>query len=542
MGFQLEIPADVEAALIQSFRGGRSLLQRRVILGSVCASLLALACSSGESADTPPDDATPPRAPVVNDDDAPPIDDAPPPVATAEPDTPAPDEAAPPAEPPAAARLCDDSVSFDDLYTLVAADLRDEGDDGVFIRYVSLGNRLNQGICSEDLASDRFAVIKAVNSLSTESRIAVPEAIDAEQTLYRIDLRSYGWDRPTTVGGVNFDDKWEAILDATPLAVEFEGDEADEAKLRSGTTVPVIYADSLVNAAMVDELYYALIEVGEDEDALLAQLGIDEEDQEERKIVVKAGTSQSEFSRQDMVAERLEIELYQGYYWGRYDIAADTAGQSIFADPLEFEKDSIAAVFSLPNGLNGYALFDGAGVRVNDTNVVLDPAQRDDRVRNSVSCSQCHASGLNAINDEVRGYAEANPLDYGVDVLDEVLDAFPEQDTIDDAFAQDTQHYRDALTRLGLPASDSDPISLAYLRYDDDVSLKIAAGELGVTPERFERDLNQLSAQVDPALSALRTQQLQREQFEALYLGTLCLNQIASDNRPLAADCAAVGQ
>jgi hypothetical protein len=528
--------------VIQSYRANRALVRRRVILGSVCASLLALGCSSGEGNGTAPDDATPPRAPVVNDDDTPAADEAPVPTSSAEPDVPAPDDEAPPAEPPPAARVCDDSVSFDELYTLVAADLRAEGDDGEFLRYVSLGNRLNQGVCSQDLASDRFAVIKAVNSLSTESRIVVPEAIDADETIYRIDLRAYGWDRATSVGGVAFDDKWEAILDATPLAVELEGDEADEAKLRSGTTVPVIFADSLIDAAMVDELYYALIEVGEDEDALLAQLGIDEEDQEERKIVVKAGTSQSELSRQDMVAERLEIELYQGYYWGRYDIAADTAGQGIFADPLEFEKDSIAAVFSLPNGLNGYALFDGAGLRVNDTNVVLDPAQRDDRVRNSVSCSQCHASGLNAIRDEVRGYAEQNPLDYGVDVLDEVLDAFPEQPAIDDAIARDTERFRDALSRLGMTATDSDPIALAYLRYDGDVSLAIAAGELGVTPERFERDLSQLSAQVDPALSALRTQQLQREQFEVLYLGTLCLSQIASDNRPLAADCAAVGQ
>jgi hypothetical protein len=541
MGFQLEIP-DVEAALIQSFRGERSLVQRRVILGSVCAALVALACSSsGESTDTPPDDAPPPRDPVVNDDDGPTVDDGPPPLGTAEPNAPAPDEEPSPDEPPAA-RVCDDSISFDELYTRVAADIRGEGDDGLFIRYVSLNNRLNQGICSEDLAGDRFALIKAVNSLSTESRIVVPEAIDAEETLYRIDLRQFGWDRPTTVGGVNFDDKWEAILDSAPLAVEFEGDEADEAKLRAGTTVPVLFADSLIDAAMVDELYYALIEVGEDEDALLAQLGIDEEDQEERKIVIKAGTSQSELSRQDMVAERLEIELYQGYYWGRYDIAASTAGQSIFADPLEFEQDSIAAVFSLPNGLNGYALFDGAGLRVNDTNVVLDPAQRDDRVRNSVSCSQCHASGLNAISDEVRGYAEQNPLDYGVDVLDEVLDAFPEQSAIDDAIARDTQSFRAALSRLGLVATETDPISIAYLRYDGDVSLQTAAGELGVTPERFERDLTTLSADVDPALSALRTQKLQREQFEALYLGTLCLSQIASDNRPLAADCAAVGQ
>lgn len=76
----------------------------------------------------------------------------------------------------------------------------------------------------------------------------------------------------------------------------------------------------------------------------------------------------------------------------------------------------------------------------------------------------------------------------------------------------------------------------------DEAEPAIAAGELGVTQHCFRRDLMQLSAEVDPALSALRTRKRQREQFEALYLGTLCLSQIASDNRPLAADCAAVGQ
>ena len=85
-------------------------------------------------------------------------------------------------EPP---RSCNDGVSFDDLFASVAEDLRAEGDDGIFLRYISLGNRLNQGICAEDLQQDRFALIKALNSLSTEVSIALPRAWSLPEAVER---------------------------------------------------------------------------------------------------------------------------------------------------------------------------------------------------------------------------------------------------------------------------------------------------------------------------------------------------------------------
>jgi hypothetical protein len=268
----------------------------------------------------------------------------------------------------------------------------------------------------------------------------------------------------------------------------------------------------------------------------LAQLGVDEED-----VVLRAGTSRSGLSRQDALMERLDLGAIQGYYWSRYDSDADGAGQSIFVDPVGFVGDSISAVFSLPNGLNGYALFDGAGVRQVESDVLVDSLQRAGRVNNSVSCSRCHAAGLNPITDEVREYVEANPLDFG-DTFGDVLDDFPVQAEIDELIADDSERYLAALSRAGVDAAQADPISASYLRFDADVTLSVAAGELGVTPDRLSRDLGALSNRVDPALSALRTQSLQRGQFDALYLPTLCALLVASDNRPAAADCAALEQ
>jgi hypothetical protein len=451
-------------------------------------------------------------------------------------------DAPPSADEPQATRHCDSKVSFDDLYARIDDDLRDEAEDAVFLRYVSLANRLNEGICPEDLASDRFALMKALNSLSTQGAIALPEAIDTDASLFRIDLRDLGWDEPTVVDGVAFDDKWEAILAASPYAVELEGNEADQAKLSAATSVPMLFVDALIDAATVGNLYYALIGIGESEDELLEQLGIDEEDQEERGIVIKAGTSRSRLSRQDTVAERLEPGIFQGYYWARYDIDQATGGESIFADPFGFQQDSIAAVFSLPNGLNGYALFDAAGVRQVDTGVILDQVQRDGRVRNSVSCSQCHAAGINPITDEIRAYAAANSRDFDADTLEEIQDAFAEQPAIDDIIRLDSERYLSALSRAGLDAVVGDPVSAVYVRFDAGVSLSVAAGELGVSADVLRDELGLLSSEVDPKFAALRTQSLQREQFDALYLGALCALQVTSENRPLAADCAGVGQ
>lgn len=532
----------------------RLLNQRRPVIGCICASLVAFGC--GSSGEEEPSRATAPEAPQapeeVDPDRPAPVDQAPSlpddtddtddveGSASATPDTPVDsDEPVTAPEPP---RSCDDSVSFDELFASVAEDLRAEGDDGIFLRYISLGNRLNQGICAEDLEQDRFALIKALNSLSTEVSIALPEAIDEYETLYRIDLRDLGWDQPANVDGVEFADKWEAIIASSAYAIEFEGDDADAAKLDAATTVPLLFSDALIDTAMVGNLYYALLDIGESEDELLEQLGIDEEEQEEQAIVIKVGTSRSRLSAQDAVAERLEVENFRGFYWARYDLAADTGDQSIFANPLDFQEDAISAVFSLPNGMTGYVIFDAAGVRVADTDVIVDQTQRDGRVRNSVSCSQCHAAGLNPITDEVRAYVESNSRDFDNDTFEEVRDLFRVQSEIDAVIQRDSDQYQAALARAGIERAVGDPVSAAYVRFDREVPLDVAAGELGVTPEVLRDDLGFLIAQVDPTLGTLRAGSLRREQFDATYLAALCALSSVNDNRPLAADCAAVGQ
>ncbi|HEU4578510.1 MAG TPA: hypothetical protein VFS67_09660 [Polyangiaceae bacterium] len=445
------------------------------------------------------------------------------------------------AEPAPAAQTCDGFVSFDDLYSRMQQDLaRQDADDRLFLRYISLANRLNQGACAADLEFDRLALVKTINSVSTDTSVVIPRAVGSDGALLRIDLRDLGWDEPIVVDGNAFTDKWEAIISASEFAVEFEGDQADDIKLDTNTLVPVLNADALMDVALKNNLYYEMLGIAESEDELLEQLGIDEEGQEEQGLVIRAGTSQSRLSRQPTVLERLELENRVGFYWSRYDLADETAGQSIFANPLGFQEDAILTIFSLPNGFNAYVIFDGAGVRQTETEVVLDPDEAE--MENSVSCNGCHAAGLNPVTDEVRDYVRANSRDFNADEFEEIQESFLEQAEIDATLRGDAQLYQSALARSGLDQLKIDPVEAVYERFDGDVDLAVAAGDLGLTPDELRKDLNFLSQQVDPQLSVLRGGSLLRAGFEELYLPALCALSITSDNRPSAAACAEVGQ
>lgn len=523
------------------------LLKNRVARGGLCvASVLTLACGgSGAEAGAEADDGPLPE-PVLQDEPATRSEAVAPDIAPPEP-APAPEAPSPPvSDPPVASEVtdtpapeparCDGSLSFDGLYAAIDDDLRGEGDDGASLRYVSLSHRLNQGICPEDLESDRLALIKTLNSLSTEVGIVVPEPIDADGVVYRIDLRDLGWDQPAEVGGVAFDDKWEAIIAASPYAVELEGDDADGAKLAAQTAVPVLLLDALIDAATVGDLYYELVGIGANAFDLFAQLGIDFAD-----VDVRAGTDSSRMSRQDTIVQRFEQGNFQGFYWSRFDVADATAGQTIFSNPLDFPADVISSMYTLPNGLMAYALFDAAGARIAETDILVDQFQRDGLVRNSISCSGCHAAGVNPVTDEVRAYVQANRLDFDADTFDDVQETFVPQPELDDVIQRDNDLYQAALARAGLAAA-GDPVSAVYQRFDGEVTLAIAAGELGVTADVLERNLLTLSNDGDPALAFLRDQSLRREQFEGAYVETLCALLVSSDNRPVAAECDAAAQ
>jgi len=446
----------------------------------------------------------------------------------------------------------DQEFSFDDLYAAVANDLqRLDADDALTARYISLTNRFQAGVCADTtLDRDRQALFKMVNALSTETTVEPPVPVNAQETIYRIDLADYGWDVGVTVvnadgSTTDFIDRWEAIAANNPYAVPFVGDDADDAVADSGTTIPVMLADSMLDTATIGNLYYALIDVNVQDtfdNFILNDLDIDvaqnliDEDQ------IRAGTTKSRISRQDRVVQRDDINVRQGVLWQSFDFE-DDQNESIFENPFDFAEGGTEAIFTLPNGMLGFIISDAAGNIVEDSDILLDTNQNNFRAVTSISCSNCHARGLLPVVDEVREIALANALTSGLnnDEVEQLRAVYPEPEEFLRVVEGDSDSfYRRALSQANVDLDGGDAVSSVFFRFDQDIRLADAAGDLGLTAERLDDNL-QL---INPALNVLDNGVLDRDDFTQFYADSLCILSVVNENTPdpvLCADIAANG-
>jgi mono/diheme cytochrome c family protein len=444
---------------------------------------------------------------------------------------------------------CPDQLfTFDDLYQAVARDLQEQdADDALTIRYISLTNRFTAGVCADTaLDRERQSLFKLVNMLSTETTVEPPEPINKEETIYRINLEDYGWDKPVNVvnadGSVSpFTDKWEAIIANNQYAVPFVGDDADDAKLDSNTQVPVMFADSLLDAASIGNLYYALIDVDVQDtlpNFILNDLQIDVVQNLDDEDQVRAGTTKSRISRQDRVVERDEIEIRQGVLWQSFDFE-DDANDSIFEDPFNFAAGGTEAIFTLPNGMFGFIIADAAGAIVEDSDILLDTNQNNFRAVTSISCSNCHAQGLIPVVDEVRDIALANARTSGLnnDEVEQLRNVYPEAAEFARIVEGDSNgFFKRALAEANVTVEGGDPVSQTFFRFDQDIRIEDAAGDLGLPADELTDNLNILN----PELNVLRQGTLDRDDFTQFYVDSLCILSNVLDNQPDPAVCDAV--
>jgi len=453
-------------------------------------------------------------------------------------------------EPVVSCRDSGQQISFDSLFRAINDDLSGEdADDQANYRYLVLTNRYNAGICNDtSMDRDRHALVKMVNMLSTEAVIEEPFAVDVEnedgQTeeglIYRIDLRDYGWDRAITIEGENFNDVWEGIAANNQYAVAFVGDDADDAVADTGTAFPFMYADSVNDVATIGNTYYAIIDVDVNQtldDYVLNVLGINQDDNLAEEELIRAGTSNSRLSRQDMVAERHDIGVRAGGYWQRFDFADDVGNQSIFEDPFGFQEAGREAIFTLENGLFGYIIADANGVILEDSDILLDFSQNNFRVTTATSCSDCHAAGLIAFEDQVREFTLENAvsLQLNSDEVEAIRDVYPSAAEFAEYIADDTNQYQNALQDANLPVTGPDPVSRVFQRFDLDLELADVAGDLGVNPEQLENDINELAEQVQVVDVAGGS--IDRDDFTQFYLNSVCIISVALENAPGVDDC-----
>ena len=424
---------------------------------------------------------------------------------------------------------CGPTLNADDLYGFIAADLASQdADDRPFQRYVTLANRFNAGQCGGDLADDRAAIGELFNSTSIDTTISRPVAIDADEVIFRVDLRDYAWDREIVVDGRSFTDGWEAALANSPYAIEFTGPEAEDAKVDSGTAIPLINFDALADIASQSSLYYALIDVpGTSDGLLLDSFAIDVEQNRRDGESVLAGTTRSRISRADRLIERNALEVRAGFIWRAFDFL-DESNVSIFEDPLSLDSDGSVALFTLPNGLLGFAIFDDEGARRDDSDILLDTNQNNFRATVALSCLNCHGpTGIIPVEDEVREVVQNNADELDPDLVADVERLYRPQAELDGFLESDADQYARARANAGLASDGADPLASALLRFDQDVRIEEQAGDLWVPQSAITDNAGELS----PVFAAPFAD---RDDYSTVYADAICIV-TETENRPV--DC-----
>jgi hypothetical protein len=316
------------------------------------------------------------------------------------------------------------------------------------------------------------------------------------------------------------------------------GDDADDAKDDTQTAFPIMFADQMMDVAIIGNLYYAIIDVDVNQplaDFILNELQIDLVANLEDEESIRAGTTKSRISRQDRLVQRDDIEVRGGALWQSFDFE-DDANESIFEDPFGFAAGGTEAIFTLPNGMLGFIIADANDVIVEDSDILLDTNQNNFRAITSISCSNCHASGFIPVVDEVRDIALANAREIGLnrDEVEQLEGIYVTPQEFSRQVQEDSQgFYQRALQLADLPVQGGDPVSSVFLRFDQDLRVADAAGDLGLTPDDLLDNLDLL----DPVLSVLDQGTLDRDDFTAVYVDSLCRLSTPLENQPDVAVC-----
>lgn len=386
-----------------------------------------------------------------------------------------------------------------------------------FARYFSTTHLYNAGLPTEPLQSHYLALSKLVNSLSWGADIVNPEPINAEQTLFYIDLRSYEWDRDINA-------PWTHIEKHYPYNIKYEG--ADQTDLRDlfidlqsemRCEVPYVHVDWFIGKASEPSLYNEILALPDTDIALETLLGVDvvsnlKNDPGVR--VWRAGIKESGVSRHNRVVERHKSR--DGAYWKSYDFAGSSGKQDISGYPLSFEHDGGEVVFNLPNGLQAYHLFDAAGMRLDKapTEIVSTDAS-DPAVYNGISCIGCHTEGMKPFTDDIRAVIEATEDP----IFDKAyaLQLYVEQAVMDSLLQEDTEEFITALTKTGNSPGgiNNEPISRFHGIYNyNALDAAYAAAAVGLPKNVF---LSKIRERADLGLFLVEGDVVKRDTWTSIF-------------------------
>ena len=285
-----------------------------------------------------------------------------------------------------------------------------ERDGAKDLRFVSLIHLYNACVPIADIAAYGQALTKLFNSLSWTPEPARLTPLDATGTLFSVKLSDFGW-----VSG-----HWDLIQRDSPKLPELTI--PADIKKAAGTALPFVHGDWLAAAASEPPLYYALLGLPSKLTELEQMVGVDVDQSISTGAARRITVRQSAITRGNRLMERHAGKY--GPMWLVYDFATSSGEQDLFARPLgpkatpsiktPFKPDEIRAAFALPNGFFGYAVFDGAGNRVDRVLPGIEKAYAGTEsnalepvTKPGANCFVCHVSGIRVSKDDFRPHVAA---------------------------------------------------------------------------------------------------------------------------------------
>ncbi len=400
------------------------------------------------------------------------------------------------------------------VFKKILAHVRDQRpEDRRFTRYFSLNHLLTGGVTADELELHREALAKAVNHLSWEPTIVVPQSIDAPaNTVFAVDLRKLGWHlTPYEAfdGGLSLGKSKVNLFDLAlleyPYAILYKDSETFDrlvkeflAPAEMARPIPFVRADWFVSSATLPLLYEDFLQLPFTLQELEAKLGVDSAANIKSGVAKRAGMTVSGVSHNNRVVERHPARY--GFFWKSFDFKSNRGPENMFKDPIAFKESGGEMIFTLPNGLQAYYVSNNKGDRLDaaPTEIVVDKFAEDKIVRNGLSCMRCHDQGMKGFMDNVRPALLNLPGVAGFDKR-EALQLYPEQKVMDDFLKEDGTRFLDAMRRtLGRTQARESlaPVTRRYL--DNPLTLATAGGELGLNESTHLQSVFR-----SPAFSAL---------------------------------------
>jgi hypothetical protein len=428
--------------------------------------------------------------------------------------------------------------TFIDADTLLDAALADvaaaPAESRPFLRYLSLASHADAGACLEDLAYNRLGVVRLLNAVSRGPVAVAPRVAGPAGSVLAIDLRDYGLTSAVDVAGTSYADGWEAVVGESPFAVELAGEQGAALTAATGTRVPVLSSDAFLLAASNGSFYYALLGIPGTLGELRASLGLASELDPAAGGALRTALEHSRILR---AAGNLRVldryTIANGTYWEATPIAAGL----FLSDPLHAQPDAQRLImYSLPNAMFAFAIYDAEGQRRDSAELVLD-TNRDDFTAHVVdSCSNCHWNGVIPGTDTARDVVLTHADQFEPEVVAAYRAAPSEAERLE-LFSADSVSYAQALAGIGIDTtSGGDPFTARFFAVTADVHLDAAAADLLVTPEVLRARLGELPAEMRILGFDLN---LSRQRFGELYRSAYCVLHADDANPPAAAACAA---